>query len=129
MYKILRQGFLKYKVSENNYIVIGKITKEMDNKFRISYVFDLDKEKIDSLVEYGEVVNDTVVTAVHLEMGYYQRYHHLPYFIMMRIPDRRREDIRQILDRLGLQHYDSFEVLLKLRGKHVDRFEVHEEEF
>ena len=127
MYTIVRKGILKYKIGDNNYINVGTLTKEIDDKYQISYVFDIDKKELSKVSEY-EPLSAIMIPALDLDNGYNQRFIKTPYFIQMRIFDKRRQDIDELLDMVGLKYYDQFEVMLKLKGKSIDRWECHEAE-
>lgn len=128
MYEVLNKGYLAYEYTAGNYHIIGELRKEVGLDNNISYVFDIDKDKLDGLKQYGEDTSSpTIITGIDLDYGYRQRHVRVPFFINMRTPDRRREDIDEILERYGLEYYDQFEILLRNKGFSLDKWRVLKE--
>lgn len=125
MNKILQKGKLIYK-ADNTPFAVGEIRKELRPDMATVYVFDINKEKIKSLKKIDKSVNSTILPGVDFDKGYKQEFTRVPFFITMRVPDKRRSDIFDILQKLGLQFYDAFTVMLKLKGKSLDNWEVEE---
>ncbi len=125
MYEVINMGYLAYEYDDEKYFVIGEIRKEVGRDNNITYVFDVDREKVKELSKYGEDVNSPIIiSGIDLDYGYVQRHGRMPFFISMRTPDRRREDIDEILERYGLEYYDQFEILLRNKGKSLDKWRV-----
>lgn len=124
MYEIISKGYLAAEIKDAYYIV-GEIRKEVDKGNYISYVFDIDKKSIQEISNYGiDNSLSTLITGIDLDYGYFQRHSKVPFFISMRTPDRRREDMHEILERYGLDYYNQFEMLLINKGKSLDIWRV-----
>ncbi|HBY21125.1 MAG: hypothetical protein A2Y24_08420 [Clostridiales bacterium GWE2_32_10] len=124
--KLLNKGYIAYEVEEDKiYIVIGELREEMDENFKRLYIIDIKEEKVMQLVDLGYIQHDfNILPVMNIEHGYYQRHVRLPAFITMRVPDRRRTDINEILQRFGLEYYDAFEILLRNKGRSLDEWRV-----
>lgn len=126
MNDILRIGKVVYRVSDTEVLEVGTLTKELTNNIEMVYVLDIDKKRIDRLKERGIDVGVLLMPGVDLDDGYRQVFNKVPFFMSVRVPDRRREDIDDILKELGLEFYDPLEILLKTRGVSLDNWEIHE---
>lgn len=124
--KVLQRAILQYKLDDGTLFPVGEIRKELTDKPDIAYAFDLSEAK---MKELQEILGESVVTLLpgfDTDYGYYKRYHFIPFFISMRVPDSRRQDINEIIKRYDMKRYDPFTFLLRNKGYSKDNWRVEE---
>lgn len=87
----------------------------------------MDKEAIDNLAKICPDIDDTFIPGIDLELdGYYVPFSKLPYLIYSRVADPRRDDLDEILERLGMEEYDAFTMFMRNKGNGLDNLWVDE---
>lgn len=101
-----------------NDIVIGYLVQDPEG-----YIFKYDGDGISSARQQGY----TYLIGFKNLRQVYQSEKLFPVF-KSRIPSRQRRDIGKILDELGLETYDEFDILLAKKGKtNTDSITIEEE--
>lgn len=99
----------------------------MTDRLFTAYVFDLDKDKIDALKPLDKEVGRLLIPGLDLEEdGYYVASSRVPYFVSMRVIDRRRDDLQKYLDMFNMEAYDAFTMFMRNHGYGCDNFWVEE---
>lgn len=107
---------------------VGTISKEflLDRLF-FAYVFDINKDTVEKLRSLDKTIDYGFIPGIELdEYGYYQAFSQLPFFIQMRVIDRRREDVDVYLKKYDMEEYDAFTLMLRSEGRSEDNFFVKE---
>lgn len=127
--KVIQRANLFYDFNGKSYL-IGTISKEfLTDRLIYAYVFDIDKEAVDNLKKIDSTVTDSFIPGIELdEYGYYQAFSKLPFFISMRVMDRRRTDehFYYYLKMYNMTEYDEFTFFLRSQGRSEDNFHVEE---
>lgn len=103
---------------ENEKIPIGRIIYEHFWNEEFQYIFELDWKAIDSLVENAPASFHGIPGLnMDLKKDKYYRVNKVPAFIIQRTPPRNREDLMEMMEKVGLDHYDRFEWLIRTKDK------------
>lgn len=125
--KVIQKANLYYDVDNIPYC-IGTISKEfLVDRLFFAYVFDIDKQAVEKLKKIDKNVDDSFIPGLELdEYGYYQAFSELPFFISMRVVDKRRNDLDYYLKKYNMTDYDAFTLMLRSEGRSMDNFHVEE---
>lgn len=91
---------------------IAIIIERMNDATEIEYIIEVLWD------EYNKSGCDDVIAGIDMEINprrFYVRNHY-PSFVTQRTPPPGREDVPEILKRLGLSHYDRWDIMCKNKG-------------
>ncbi|ATW25624.1 hypothetical protein [Candidatus Formimonas warabiya] len=91
---------------------IAIITERMNDATEIEYVIEVLWD------DYFKSGCDDTIAGIDMEIKprrFYVRNHY-PSFVIQRVPPEGREDVPNILARLGLKHYDKWDIMCKNKG-------------
>lgn len=104
-------GIIKVRDFEGNRYNVGKIIYERYDDQNFQYVFSPYWDMIQYLPQ--ELFGGIPGIDMDIRKEHYYRVNMTPSFIAKRTPSRQRENIRELLDEVGLDYYDRFEWLLR----------------
>lgn len=99
--------YLVWKDKDNNKHKVGELYKE-ENKFYFKYLLDTVKTAMEKGFE--------LLVAFPQLNALYDNPQLFPAFAS-RLPDKRRPEIKRILDTYNMTEYDEFELLKRSKGK------------
>lgn len=127
---IANKCYMLYKIpNTNDYLFYGILTREYNELNQITWVFNMIESEVAKLQKLLPYPDDCPILGAGLDVdyGYYQRHKRLPWFIELRIPDKRRDDLQELLDRAGLRFYDEYDFLISNHGVCIDNYEFWED--
>lgn len=99
-------------------IPVARITYEHFWNEEFQYIIEPYWETIDRLEE-TEPEAFFGIPGIDMDCRFrkYYRVNHVPSFVVMRTPPRNREDVMELMEEVGLNHYDAFEWLIRMTYK------------
>jgi hypothetical protein len=123
---IIKQGKILFIKDAKN-IQVGTLARGITPERLSIYAFDFDESAIKEILKtYNGGRLDTLFPGIDFEEigGYVYLTTAIPYFVEMRVPDRRRTDIDKLCKRIGLNYYDDMEFLFHNGGMSLDEWRV-----
>ena len=128
MREVMNSCYLVLEVEEGKYHAVGKISLLLEDFGKFIYLFEIDEKAFGEL-HYLGFENPTdrpnPIPGIDITYGYTQRHDKKPFILTMRTPDPRRQDLMEIISKVGMKRYDQFEYFIRKNGISFDKWRVY----